>query len=43
MLHVLPTNDRAQALYRKAGFVPDGTDVDRAEGEPLLRHAPRPR
>ena len=37
ILYVLPTNDRAQALYRKAGFVPDGTDVDRAEGELLLR------
>jgi ribosomal protein S18 acetylase RimI-like enzyme len=35
VLHVLPTNARAQALYRKAGFVDDGTDV--IEGRPLLR------
>jgi ribosomal protein S18 acetylase RimI-like enzyme len=35
VLHVLPTNERAQALYRKAGFVADGTDV--IGGRPLLR------
>jgi ribosomal protein S18 acetylase RimI-like enzyme len=35
VLHVLPTNERAQALYRRAGFVPEETDV--IEGRPLLR------
>jgi RimJ/RimL family protein N-acetyltransferase len=35
ILHVLPTNERAQALYRKAGFVAEGTDV--VEDRPLLR------
>ena len=43
LLHVLPTNARAQGLYRKAGFVVDGTDV--IEGRPLLRmrHEPSAR
>jgi ribosomal protein S18 acetylase RimI-like enzyme len=37
VLYVLPANERAQALYRKAGFVPDDLEPDRAEGELLLR------
>ncbi len=37
ILHVLPANDRARALYRKAGFVPDGLHAHRAEGDLLLR------
>ena len=35
VLHVVPSNARALALYTKAGFVADGTDV--IEGGPLLR------
>ena len=37
VLHVRPGNGRAQALYERAGFVPDGVDADRAEGVTLLR------
>jgi len=37
VLHVRPGNARARALYVRAGFVPDGTDADRAEGVTLLR------
>jgi ribosomal protein S18 acetylase RimI-like enzyme len=37
VLHVRPGNGRAQALYARAGFVPDGHDTDRAEGVTLLR------
>jgi len=37
VLHVRPGNARARALYERAGFVPDGTDADRAEGVTLLR------
>ena len=35
VLHVLPTNERARALYRKAEFVDE--DVDTIEGRPLIR------
>jgi len=40
VLHVLPTNVRAQTLYRASGFVPDGTDEFDGVTAFRLRHDP---
>jgi len=37
MLGVVATNDRAQAFYRRAGFVPAGSEPEIGTGRPLLR------
>jgi ribosomal protein S18 acetylase RimI-like enzyme len=40
VLHVLPTNVGAQALYEAAGFVPDGTDEFDGVTARRMRHDP---
>jgi len=40
VLHVLPANERARALYRASGFVADGTEVTDGVAALRMRHDP---